>query len=140
MSAQDDQTIPPDAVLLRVLKHPDWIINKDGKTRPSSAAFFEARGEVSHFIDAPGMINELFRLFPGWPIAAVPASVVRGRGLGIERSPGDCPKDFRGDPANHVIVGPPPNVGRPAYEKMARPIAKLPDVNIIFPTEQEPQP
>jgi hypothetical protein len=140
MPLTNDDTIPEDAILFRVLKHPDWITNKDGTTRPSSAAFLESRQEVSHFINVPGMLDELRRIFPGWPIASVPATVVRQRGLAIERSPHDSPDDFRCDPATHVVVGPAVETGRSAYEKMARPIAKHPDVHIVPEAQHEPEP
>ena len=52
--------------------------NKGGKHRPSSLAFFSTKQEVSYFVEAPGILVELQRIFPGKEIARVPALVIRG--------------------------------------------------------------
>jgi hypothetical protein len=137
MPLLDDGTISADAVLFRVL-HPGWITNKGGARRPSSIAFYEAQGEVSYFVDTPGMLPELRRIFPGLEIARIPAAVVRGVGLVIERRPAECPNGFQCNPADHVVAGPPQELERNVYEKRARSIAKQPGVAIV-PPELAPQ-
>ena len=136
MPLHDDQTIADDAILYRVLPHPNWVKVDAGVTRPSSIAFFECRQEVSFFVDGPGILSELRRIFPGAPIAKVPAAILREKGLAIERRPGECGDDFNGDPASHVVVGPAEQIQPNLYEKRARSIAKHPDVGIV-PEEPE---
>lgn len=133
MPLTDDGTIPANAVLLRALPYPSWITNKRGTRRPSSAAFFSTRQEVSYFLEAPGILTELRRILQSSDFARVPASVIRGLGLVIERRPAECPLGFRGDPASHVVVGPPEQMQRNEYEKRARSIAKHPNVSLVVP-------
>jgi|SRR6267143_2544479 hypothetical protein len=130
MPLQDDLTIPNAALLYRIL-HETWTTNKGGRHRPSSIAFFEAHGEVSYFADAPGVLGELRRIFQGKEIASVPASVIRDKGLAIERRPNECPPNFQSDKACHVVVGPAAQMQRNEYEKRARSIAKHDDVKIV---------
>jgi hypothetical protein len=138
MPLRDDCTIAPDAVLLRALVHPSWIKNESGNRRPSSIAFYEAHGEVSYFIDSPGMVAELRRIFNDVEIAMVPAAAVRGVGFAIERRPADCPDGFRCDRASHVVAGPREEMARNVYEKCARSIAKQDGVGLV-PREPVPQ-
>jgi len=133
MALQDDATIPGATTLYRVL-HDGWTTDKGGKHRPSSIAFFEAQGEVSYFVDGSGILQELRRIFPGKEIACVPASVIREKGLAIERRPGECPTDFHLDPNSHVVCGPAEPMERNEYEKRARSIARHNDVTLA-PTE-----
>ncbi len=129
----DDATIPADSALFRVLAHSGWTTTKGGTRRPSSIAFYEARGEVSYFVDVPGMLAELSRIFPGSEIARVPARVVRAVGFAIERRPTECPEDFRCDRACHVVAGPPAELTRLEFQGKARNIAKDPGVTIVRP-------
>jgi hypothetical protein len=131
MPLLDDGTILADAVLLRVLPHPGWITNKGGIRRPSSIAFYEAYGEVSYFLDGPGVVAELRRIFKDAEIARVPVQVIRAIGFAIERRPDECPIGFRCDRSNHVVAGPAQQMDRNVYEKLARSIAKQPAVTII---------
>ena len=133
MPLQDDQTIPDDAILYRVLPLPSWIKTEGEKRRPSSIAFYEARGEVSYFVDGPGMIAEVRRMFPGMEIACVPASVLRSAEVGfvIERRPAECPDGFQSDPAYHVVAGPNGELTRNEFQRRAGRIAKHPDVTIL---------
>jgi hypothetical protein len=131
MPLVDDGTIAADATLFRVLVDRDWITTKGGSRRPSSIAFYEAGGEVSYFVEVPGLLAELARLFPGMELARVPAAVVRGVGFVIERRPAECPDGFQCDPACHVIAGPPTQVARTEFQGKARTIAKNPSVTII---------
>lgn len=133
MPLVDDGTILANAVLFRILVDPRWITAKGGSIRPSSLAFYEAGGEVSYFLEVPGVLAELGRLFPGMEIARVPAAVVRGVGFVIERRSGECPNDFRCDPECHVVAGPPVQVGRTEFQGKARVIAKDLSVTIIHP-------
>jgi hypothetical protein len=133
MPLVDDGTIPADAVLLRILVDPKWITKKDGPRRPGSVAFYEATGEVSYFVEVPGMLTELARLFPGMEVARVPAAVVRAVGFVIERRPGECPDNFQCDPACHVVAGPPVQMTRNEFQGKARTIAKDPNVTIVQP-------
>jgi len=136
----DDQTIPADAVLFRVLrKDPNWTTNKGGRLRPTSLAFFSSEQEISYFLDAPGMLAELQRIFPEHKIARVPAAVIRAAGFVIERrpDPADCPRDFHCDPACHVVAGLSAEVTRIVFQRRARSIANHADIVIIEP---EPQP
>jgi hypothetical protein len=137
MPLLDDATVFDDAVLFRVLL-PGWTTTKGGTYRLASHAFLEARGEVSLFLDAPGLVEELRRVFPGKEIASVSASGIRGAGLVIERRPAECPPDFRCDRSCHVIVGPAQELQRNDLEKRYRSIAKHPSIK-IFPPEQPPQ-
>src|SRR5229473_5533395 len=109
MAVQDDQTVHDDAILYRVLDDdPDWRTTKGDRYRPSNLAFYEATGEVSYFVESPGMLPELERIFPGQEIASVRASVLRSAevNFAIERRPNEVPVGFRCDPANHVVAGP----------------------------------
>jgi len=134
MPLQNDPTIPDEAILYRVLDdNPDWRTNKGGRYRPSKLAFYEARGEVSYFLNSPDMLPELQRLFPGREIASVPASVLRSAEVGfvIQRRPDEVPPDFRCDPASHVVAGPPVEMTRLEFERRARAIAKHQFTTII---------
>lgn len=134
MPLRDDETISADAILLRVLlSDPNWTTNKGGRHRPSSLAFFSADQEVSYFLDGPGMLPELHRIYPGLEIARVPASLMRGVGFAIERRPAECPEDFRCDRASHVVAGPNTEVTRIEFQKSAGSIAKHLDVTIVSP-------
>jgi hypothetical protein len=137
MPLLDDASVFDGAVLFRVL-FPGWTTTKGGTYRLASHAFFEARGEVSLFLEVPGLLEELRRIFPGKEIATVSASVIRGAGLVIERRPGECPQDFRCDKTCHVVVGPAEELQRNDLEKRYRSIAKHPSVKIL-PAEQRPQ-
>lgn len=137
MPLLNDASILDGAVLFRVL-FPGCTTTKGGTYRLASHAFFEARGEVSLFLDMPGLLEELRRIFPGQEIASVSASVIRGAGLVIERRPAECPLDFRCDKACHVVVGPAQELRRNDLEKRYRSIAKHPTVKIL-PPEQLPQ-
>lgn len=134
MPLHDDETIPHDAVLLRALI-PTWTTNKGGRYRPASAAFFSVSQEVSYFLDGPGMLPELHRIFPGLEIARIPASVIRGVGVGfaIERRPTQCPDGFQCDRASHVVAGPSTEMTRKEIERRAGFIAKHANVTIIYP-------
>jgi|SRR5579863_3102513 len=144
MPLQDDQTIAPDAVLLRVIpNYPNWTAIEGGRVRPTSLAFFSDNQEISYFIDGPGMRTELGRIFSGNNAALVPASVVREQGFAIERRPGECPEDFRCDRSSHVVAGPVAEMARKAHQGLARRIARHPEVTIIRlstqASEHEPQ-
>jgi len=140
MPLRDDETIPVDAVLLRVLlPDPNWTTNKGGRHRPSSLAFFSVHQEVSYFLDGPGMLPELHRIFPGLEIARIPARVIRGVGFAIERRPAECPEDFRCERASHVIAGPSTEATRIEFQKRAGYIAKNLDVTIISPEPPGPE-
>lgn len=142
MALQDDQTIPDEAILYRVLDNdPDWRTTKGGRYRPSNLAFYEARGEVSYFLDSPGLLPELQRIFPGQEIVSVPASVIRSPEVGfvIERRPGEVPPDFRCDPTVHVLAGPVAEITRLEFQRRARAIAKHPSVSIIQPQGPSPR-
>ena len=133
MPLQDDQTIPDDAILYRVLPIPSWIKTEGERRRPSSIAFYEARGEVSYFMDSPGMLAEVRRIFPGVEIARVPASVLRSAevGFAIERRPTECPDGFQSDPACHVVAGPNGQITRNEFQRRAGRIAKHADVSLV---------
>lgn len=131
MPIVDDATIPPDAILLRVLVDPNWVTNKGGTRRPASIAFVDANSEASFFIADAGMIDELRRIFGSAEVARVPAAAIRTVGFGIERRPAECPSGFLCDPASHVVVGPRQQMQRNTYEKTARLIAKEPGVALI---------
>ena|SRR5258708_3224245 len=132
MPLLDDATIPDGAVLYRVLI-PGWTTTRGGRYRPASHAFLETRGEVSLFVDEPGMLDELRRIFPRHEIAVVSASVIRSKRLVIERRPLECPEGFQRDPACHVVVGPNDEIQKPELEKRYRSIAKDPSVAILPP-------
>jgi hypothetical protein len=137
MPLHDDATIPDDALLLRALPH-GWTTTKGGRYRPASHAFLEVRGEVSLFVDGPGVLDEVRRIFPGLEIASVSASVIRRKGLVIERRPLESPEGFLCDPICHVVVGPNEQLQRPELERRYRSLAKDPAVTILSP-EQSPQ-
>lgn len=141
MSPIDDQTIPADATLLRVLlKNPNWTVNDEGRLRPASLAFFSTTQEISYFIEEPGVTAEVCRIFPDHKIARVPASVIRENGLAIERRPGECPPDFQCNHDCHVIAGPAAEITRKEYERRARRIAKHPQVAVIEPGAPQADP
>lgn len=133
MALQNDATVLDTATLYRIL-HEDWITSKGGNRRAASIAFFEAQGEVSYFVDGPNVLEELRRIFPGKEIASIPASVIRQKGFAIERRPTECPTDFHANHGSHVVCGPAQPMERNVYEKLARSIAKHPDVAIV-PTQ-----
>ncbi len=131
MPIVDDASIPPDAILLRVLVDPNWVTNKGGTRRPTSIAFVDANEEASFFIAGAGIIDELRRIFGNAEIASVPAAAIRAVGFGIERRPAECRDDFHCDPASHVVAGPRQPMPRNTYEKTARSIGKEPGVALI---------
>lgn len=132
MPLHNDDTILDDAVLFRGLPPlPNWIKTTGGHTRPTSLAFYSSDQEISYFIDAPGMLAELFRIFPGYKFAAVPADVLRSVGFAIERRPLECPTDFRCDPACHVVAGPPQQIDRREHQRLAGMVAKHPNVRVV---------
>lgn len=134
MPLRDDATIPNSAVLLRVLiDDANWRTQENGRYRPSSLAFFSTNQDVSYFLDVPGVVDELNRIFAGFEIASIPASVIREAGFVIERRPGECPEDFRCDRTCHVVAGPIESLERKVHQKRARQIAKHPAVTIINP-------
>ena len=137
MPLTDDHSVQPGAVLYRVLVDPNWITTKDQTRRPSKQAFYEARGEVSYFEEGPDVLAEVQRLFPGLPIASVPASVIREEGLVIERRPHEA-QDLPTIGGAHVIAGPQNPIARSEFEKKARRIAKHPNVSIIDPELSPP--
>lgn len=120
-------------MLFRVLAHQGWITNKGGTRRPSSIAFYEAGAEVSYFLDGPGTLAELGRIFPGSEVARVSALLVGRVGFVIERRPNECHEDFRCDHARHVVVGPPTELTRLQFQGKAREIAKDASVSILRP-------
>lgn len=133
MPLTDDPSIPIEATLLRVLVAPGWVTNKGGTRRPSSIAFFEAQGEVSFFVDGPGVVAELRRIFGGVEIASVPAAALRNVGVAVERRPEECPPDFRCDANSHVVAGPAIAMEEREYERRARSVAKQPGVSLLPP-------
>jgi hypothetical protein len=110
MPLQNDDSVPNDALLYRILR-PDWITTEDGKRRPTSNALLDSNREASLFEAGPGVLEELRRLFPGYEIASVRASVIRAAQLVIQRRPEECHEDFQGDRASHVVVGPSDDIG-----------------------------
>jgi|SRR5271165_2095184 len=132
MPLHNDDTIPPETHLLRVLQ-PSWTTDKDGRHRPNSWAFQHANGEASLFLSEPGMLQELQQKFPGKEIASVPAAVIRASGLAIQRKPQDCPPDFNCDPNSHVVVGPSGEIQKNDYERRTKAVARHPAVTIIPP-------
>lgn len=130
MPLQNDASIGDNAVLLRVL-HDNWIYRDGERRRPTKQAFMDGNtGEVSCFIDGPGVREEIRRMFPGREIAAVRAQVVRDSGFVIERRPADC-GNFRGAPDSHVVIGPPVQLRRLECERCAHRIAVHPDVILV---------
>lgn len=141
MALQNDQTIQDNAILYRVLDDdPNWRTTKYGRYGPSKLAFFEVRGEVSYFLESPGMLAELQRIFPRQEIASVPASVLRSAevGFAIERRPNEVPPGFQCDPANHVLGGPAAEITRLEFERRARVIANHQATTIVNPRRPHP--
>lgn len=140
MPLEDDPTVTLEAHLLRVLyRDPNWTTIKDGRLRPTKLAFYSATQEISYFVEAPGVIAELWRIFPDHKIARIPVSVMRDQGFAIERrpQPDECPEDFRCDRTLHVIAGPAIEMGRHEYQRRARRIANHDEVTIIEPEPQQ---
>lgn len=132
MTLLDDGTVPNDAVLLRVIvQDPNWTTRKAGRYRPTRLAFFSTQQEISCFVDAPGIIAEIMRIFPGLEIACVPASVIRDVDFAIERRPDECPDGFRCDRNSHVVIGPTVQLTRNEHERRAGSIARHLGVTII---------
>jgi hypothetical protein len=123
MALHDDDTIPNDALLYRVL-HPKWITVVDGRPRPNSLALLESNFEASLFLEGEGILAELRRLFPQLRIASVPALIIRQEHLVIERRPNECPEGFGCDSTSHVVVGPNAEIGRNEYQRRTRAIAR----------------
>lgn len=130
MPLQNDDSIPNDAILYRVL-HPTWVTLENGKRRPTSNALLDSNREASLFIAGPGVLEELRRLFPGYEIASVRASIIRAAQLAIQRRPDECHEDFHGDRASHVVVGPGDDIGRNEYQRRTRAIAKNAEFTIL---------
>ena len=130
MPINNDESIPNDAILLRLLTK-DWIVTKEGVRRPTSHAFRESNFESSCFVDSPATRIELKKLYPGFEIAAIPAQVFRESGFAIERRPDEVPEGFEGDRRNHVVVGPPQACARNLHERMARSIVRNVRVAIL---------
>jgi hypothetical protein len=135
MPLHDDETVLATACLYRVLRQdPNWTkTESDGRRRPTSLAFFSSDQEVSYYVNAPGVLDELQRKFRGHDIAEIPVSVVRGAGFVIERRPTEVDADFQSDPNSHVVAGPSTELTRDQHQRVARAIAKHPNVHMIPP-------
>ncbi len=130
MPLQDDATVPNDATLLRVL-HKTWVTGEGENRRPTSHAFMDSNFETSLFINSPGVVTELHRIFIGLEIACVPVGALREIGLVIERRPDECPENFNCDPRCHVVIGPPREMARNEYQRLTRNLAKHPQTQIL---------
>jgi hypothetical protein len=138
MPLTDDPTVAAGSILLRVLRA-GWTTTKGGRCRPASLAFFSTGQEISYFVEGPGVVNELWRIFPGHKIARIPAFVIRASGFVIERRPAECPAELQCDHASHVVAGPAAEITRNEFQRRAGLIAKHNDVSIIEPEAQAPQ-
>jgi hypothetical protein len=130
MPLQDDATVPNDATLLRVL-HKTWLTGDGENRRPTSHAFMDSNFETSLFVSSPETVLELRRIFNGLEIARVSVRALREIGLAVERRPDECPDGLQGDRACHVVIGPPREMGRNEYQRLARAIAKHPETRIL---------
>jgi hypothetical protein len=123
MAIVDDDSIPDDATLLRVLI-PGWTCTVNGRYRPQSLAFRDTlTGEASCFIQAEGVETKVREMYPNFEIAVITAGAVRESGYAIQRRPGECPS-FTGDPSMHVVIGPPNEMGKKERERCSRKIAE----------------
>lgn len=138
MPLRNDETISDEAILFRVLiADPNWKTREsDGRYRPTSLAFYSADQDVSYFVDGPGVVEALNKLFAGLEIASVPASVIRGVGFVIERRPEECPEDFECDRSCHVVAGPAEPIPRKDHQRRVRTIAKHPRVYVNEPQQR----
>jgi hypothetical protein len=130
MPLQDDATVPNDATLLRVLLK-TWVTGDGENRRPTSHAFMDSNYETSLFLNSPEVVAELHRLFIGLEIASVSVGVLREAGLIVARRPDECPDNFNCDPNCHVVIGPPGEMTRNIYQRIARTIAKHPQTRIL---------
>jgi hypothetical protein len=130
MPLQDDATVPNDATLLRVL-HKTWVTGEGENRRPAKHAFMDSNFETSLFVNSPEVVTELRRIFIGLEIACISVGVLREAGLVIERRPDECPEAFNCDPRCHVVIGPPNEMTRNVYQRIARTIAKHPQTRIL---------
>jgi hypothetical protein len=126
---RDDESVPNDVELLRVLWYPSWATTKGGRERPSSVAFKDSNLETSCFVRAEMGAAEVRRCFPGHRIASALASTIRSQGYWIERRP----DEDNGNSA-HVVIGPPREVRD--YDKRATLIATHATSRIIPDTEE----
>jgi hypothetical protein len=131
MPLQDDATIPAEATLYRVLPFPSWVTTEQGVLRPTSAAFYEGRGEVSYLLDGPGVLDEIRRLYPSAPIAALPASTLREvADYVIVRRPDEASERLRD---YHVVVGASNEITKNDSRRRAKSISRHDSVRVIPP-------
>jgi hypothetical protein len=128
MPRHDDPSIPDDAVLIRAV-HPDWLEEKDGTERITSATFLSGQAEASCFIGSEvgelqgfreNILPELRALLKIdiQALAVISARAVRDAGLWVYRKP----EEFRGNNA-HVVICPPDGMSRNQYTKRAKSLA-----------------
>jgi hypothetical protein len=134
MPIVNDDTIPDEAILLRVL-HDGWTCTRNGQRRPNSLAFLDGHsGEPSCFIQGDGVETQVRQMYPGHEIASFTARAVRESGYVIQRRPNEC-GSFGGDPNDHVVIGPPGAMGKNAKVRSARRIAEH-QATAILPSPQ----
>src|SRR5947209_4263770 len=100
----DDPTISDDDELMRGLL-PRWITLKGGRERPTTDAFLDSNYENSCFLslrDNPEFVQQVLA-----PLrrAIVTARLIRSVGWIVERRPDECPAEYRGNKADHVVIG-----------------------------------
>jgi len=133
MAIVNDDSIPNDATLLRVLI-PGWTCTVNGRYRPQSLAFRDTlTGEVSCFIHSEDVEARVREMYPNHEIAAITAGAVRESGYVIQRRPGEC-QGFTGDPNMHVVIGPPNEMGRKERERCSRKIAEH-ETTVVLPRQ-----
>lgn len=130
MPIRNDAAIPDGAILWRVLIE-KWVTTKQGRTRPTSDSFLDSTRENSCFISGGCTLEERRRLFPeAHRFAQFPASILRENGFGLERRPLECPPDYPGDPADHLVVGPTEEITWNEYVRRAKRIVTHPDMAV----------
>jgi hypothetical protein len=88
----DDQTIPDEVVLLRVLVRDNWHTSTPTGRRASSLAFMDTNtGETSCYEDNPERRATIAARYPGCPVAQFTAAHARAAKLFVAPDPDGDP-------------------------------------------------
>lgn len=100
----------------------DWVYRQAVPPRPTSAAFKDdLSNEVSVFIATLTTVDRILDGHPGDSVAQITAGQARAQGYKIVRDPdhGLVPND-----PSHVVLCPPPGLGKKRSTKAARALAE----------------
>ena len=132
MSIRDDSGIPIDAVAWRALIR-RWVTTTPEGHRQTSDCFDSElhRRETSCFLVTDDMLGGVSELIPdAYAFAGFPVQVLRSNGFGVERRPEECPSNYAGNRADHVVVGPIEDISKKEYVRRTKSIVRNPQVRL----------